>query len=348
MSYGIPILVGFFGLALSYFFCALLKKTKVLDAPDGARKQQVAPVGRLGGVGIALGALLAGFLLSAWQALNGTSESFADVSAWVTRNWQVCAFTAAAFLIGLLDDFGKAKTVPKLLGLFIAAIIVTVLGLYVSSFSTPWGTVEFAPALMAGSALWLLVFSNAANFMDGSNGLSVGCLAIMLLGLAAIGIEAETFTLNVWWLALFGAILGFLAHNLRGRLYVGDAGALGLGALFASQALASGLEVWTIATLSLPFLIDVLMTLVWRAKRGRNWLEAHLDHAYQRLIASGWSHLEAAVLYWGLSATAAVMAAIAAKAGGAAPFSVFWTLLIAGCVIWIRHRRTAILSDLSG
>ena len=71
---------------------------------------------------------------------------------------------------------------------------------------------------------------------------------------------------------LLGAIIGFLIHNLRGKLYAGDAGSLGLGALFASLGLISGLQVWTVATLALPFLIDVLMTLIWRAKHGRPWL----------------------------------------------------------------------------
>ena len=39
---------------------------------------------------------------------------------------------------------------------------------------------------------------------------------------------------------------------------------------------------------------------------------------------------------------------LSAFAGGAAPFAVFWGLWIALSLIWIRHRRTAQLSNLSG
>ena len=117
--------------------------------------------------------------------------------------------------------------------------------------------------------------------------------------------------------------------------------ALGLGALFAALALISGLDIWTVATLALPFLVDVLMTLIWRTKHGRNLLDPHLDHAYQRLIASGWSHLDVAILYWGFSAVSGAAAYIAAQGGGAAPFAVFWGLCLAGIMLWVRHRRTA-------
>ena len=166
-------------------------------------------------------------------------------------------------------------------------------------------------------------------------------LTIMLVGLAVCGSTAGGWTFSILWFPLFGALAGFLLHNLRGRLYAGDAGALGLGALFAALSLASGLDIWTIATLALPFLIDVLLTLAWRLKHGRNLLDAHLDHAYQFLIKGGWSHLETALLYWGLTATAAVLAYIGAQAGGAAPFIIFWTLTLAGSLIWIRHRHAA-------
>ncbi|MEL6726744.1 MAG: hypothetical protein AAFO68_06430 [Pseudomonadota bacterium] len=333
-------------LALSYALCALLTKSDVTDAPDGIRKHQAAPVSRLGGIGIALSTLIGGLAWVAWSLiLAGDAAPLAE-TRWMFTHWTVCVFVGAAFLIGLLDDLGILGTVPKLLGLLLSALLVCSFGLFPPELSSPWASLTLMPVLVIGSAMWLLVFTNAANFMDGSNGLSIGCLAIKLIGLAIIGAQHGALSLNAWWIGIVAAIGGFLIHNLRGQLYAGDAGALGLGALFASLALVSGLNVWTVATLALPFLIDVLLTLIWRAKHGRNWLEAHLDHAYQRAIASGWSHIEIAVLYWGLTITAAAMAWIAAQAGGAAPFIVFWALLIAGIGIWITHRRATKALDL--
>ncbi|MEO1552640.1 MAG: hypothetical protein AAFR82_01805 [Pseudomonadota bacterium] len=328
--------------------CRMVKAIRVVDAPDGARKTQTQAVPRLGGVAIFAGAILGGavglILLGLVYGINPVrliEIHGQEIIRGDTRLTFVLAITGVAFLIGLWDDIRTANTKLKLLILALACGAVAAFGLSASALPTPWVELTLPVLMIAGSAAWLLVFTNASNFMDGSNGLAIGSTGLMLAGLAVTGIIAGDFVYSVWWFPVFGAIAGFLIHNLRGQLYAGDAGALGLGALFASLGLMSGLEVWTVATFALPFLIDVLLTLVWRAKHGRNWLDAHLDHAYQRLIDDGWSHFETALLYWGLTIAAGTLAYIAAQAGGAAPFLVFWTLTIAGTVLWIVHRRTA-------
>ena len=348
---------GFFAIsfAAGLLACALVKRLGVTDVPDGGRKTQAQPVPRLGGVAILLGTLIGMALSFVILMLGYGTDPIATFTSLIHEGVKTnpglgiaIAFVAVSFAIGLWDDIATAGTKLKLAILTITAFLAAAFGLSATAFQTPFGGVSIPVLLIAGSAAWLIVMVNAVNFMDGSNGLAIGSLAIMLAALAAISATSGTWTAAIWWVPLFGAIGAFLVHNLRGQLYAGDAGALGLGALFAGLGLASGLNVWTIATIALPFLLDVLLTLIWRAKHGRNWLDAHLDHAYQRLIASGWSHLETAVLYWGLTATCGGMAYIAALAGGAAPFAVFWGLGIALTVLWIRHRRTAQLSDLSG
>lgn len=338
---------------LSFAICLLVvagvKRSGIVDEPDGGRKQQTTAVPRLGGVAIAVGALLGGLisffiLILSWGAEPGSAfGQLGSALGDLLRGYEtVPIFVAGAFLLGLWDDIWTANTKLKLLGLAAFCIGVAAFGLVPEALSSPWGDVTLPIVLIIGSAAWLLVFTNAVNFMDGSNGLAVGSLAIMLIGLAICGTVIRDWSFSILWFPLFGAIVGFLLHNLRGTLYVGDAGALGIGALFAALSLTSGLDIWTIATLALPFLIDVLMTLIWRAKHGRNWLEPHLDHAYQRMIANGWSHLDVAILYWGLSSVCAAAAYIAAQGGGAAPFAVFWGLCVAGIALWVRHRSAAI------
>ena len=48
--------------------------------------------------------------------------------------------------------------------------------------------------------------------------------------------------------------------------------------------------------LLLPFIFDVLLTLVRRARRGEDLLAAHRSHLYQRLMATGLSHREVLLL----------------------------------------------------
>ena len=337
----------------SYGLGLLVKRLKVVDAPDGERKTQSAPIPRLGGL-----AIFGAFIVTAIILLNGrvfgwcySTTGFLNDTSFAYPTSQVFPLVAVfAFLVGLLDDILSLSSRIKLPLLVLACFgPVLVYGAPNLVITTPWGDLASPVLMMIGSGLWLLVFTNATNFMDGSNGLSIGCNGIMLAGLIAAPMEFSGWSscgflheliFQLGAFAFIGAILGFLIHNLRGKLYAGDAGALGLGALFASLGLVSGLEVWTVATLALPFLIDVLMTLIWRAKHGRSWLKPHLDHAYQRLRVSGWTHIETAVLYWGLTATCTAAAFIAAKAGGEAPFIIFWTLCLSGIALWTLHRRS--------
>lgn len=309
----------------------------VNDAPDGVRKTQAKPVSRLGGLAIILAAGLSyiPLAITQWSDLSGIDLPVA----------LALGFTIIAFTVGLFDDLWTLDTKLKLMGLSAVCVSVTAFGLLPNAANLPFNLGAIFPLLIVGSALWLLVVTNAANFMDGSNGLAIGCLAIMLSGLLLIGWR-DTFPASLLWVApILGAIIGFLIHNLRGTLYAGDGGALGLGGLFAGLSLAADVDIWVPATLALPFLIDVLLTLIWRASRRRSWLEPHLDHAYQRLRMKGWSHLETAVLYWGLTSCCAGMAYIAALAGGAAPFIVFGTLTLSGIVLWTRHRRAISLAE---
>ena len=342
-----------FGFALSLLAAALVKRTGIVDAPDGGRKTQASAVPRLGGVAILAGTLFGfalGFLIffigNGAAISAGFSELYTQTLTLIHGQEAALVLILVAFLIGLWDDIWTANTKLKLLILALACIGASAAGLVPEAIWFPFGEIKLSFILILGSAAWVLVFTNAVNFMDGSNGLVGGSLAIMFVGLATASSVAGDWSYSVWWFALLGAITGFMMHNLRGALYLGDAGALGLGALFACLGLLSGLDAWTIATLALPFLVDVLMTLIWRAKQGRNWLAPHLDHAYQRLRASGWGHLETATLYWGLSATSAAAAYIGAQAGGAAPFAIFWALCGAGIILWICHRRTTQSSDL--
>lgn len=329
----LPIIIGIFiaVMALSAWFGQLMRKTRFVDAPDGVRKKQARPVARLGGVAMA-GALLVYVAISVFTDNQPLPHSGIEFGLLV--------LVLASFFIGLWDDLTTAPTRAKLALLLVTCIAAASIGLTASAVTSPLGQLASPYFLIPGSVLWFLVFINAVNFMDGSDGLAVGCLAIMFAGLMIIVAPDHGGLPGPAWFALFGALGGFLVLNLRGVLYAGDAGALGLGALFAGLGLMLSVEVWTIATLALPFLLDVLATLAWRAKHGRPWLQPHRDHAYQRMIDAGWSHFDIALLFWGLTIVSAWMGILAAKAGGAVPFIVFWTLAMAGSALWISERRT--------
>lgn len=334
----VAVVLAVLGFISAYVLCEAMKHTGVVDAPDGGRKQQAAPVPRLGGIGV-----MGAFAITI--AVAGVLHAFAP--QWLSNSWlpgevpTVWIAISAAFgfaIIGALDDIWQLGAVSKLVLVVGISFAAPLAGVAVPALETPFGSVDVHALMVAGSALWLLVFVNAANFMDGSNGLALGSLAIMCAGLGlCLWITGYGYPGGL--VCIIAAIGGFLAHNLRGSVYAGDAGAFGVGGLFGCLALISGLPVWTIATLALPFLVDVLLTLVSRTRRGEPLFEAHLDHAYQSLIKAGWSHVETAMVWWGLSAACAVAAAVGAVGGGALPFVLFWAFAALLGVGWVTARR---------
>jgi UDP-N-acetylmuramyl pentapeptide phosphotransferase/UDP-N-acetylglucosamine-1-phosphate transferase len=185
-----------------------------------------------------------------------------------------------------------------------------------------------------GSALFVFVVVNAANFMDGSDGILAAVMIPAGIALCVAGLAAGVMTSVIARAALLAASLaGFVVLNWPpAKLFAGDVGALGAGALYAGGALAlvnhgfSG-TLWLAPLFVLVFLADVLLTLLRRARHGRFSLSAHREHAYQRLIDSGWSHQAIALVYGGLTALIGLTGLSAAQMmDGAVPmvFALGW------------------------
>ncbi|MEL6414735.1 MAG: hypothetical protein AAFQ15_07330, partial [Pseudomonadota bacterium] len=133
---------GFFAIsfAAGLFACALVKRMKVVDAPDGIRKTQAQPVPRLGGVAILFGTLI-GTALSFLILMVGYGiDSVATLSDLIVGAFQTntrlgiaIGFVSICFLIGLWDDIWTANTKLKLAILTLSALVSATLGLSASA-----------------------------------------------------------------------------------------------------------------------------------------------------------------------------------------------------------------------
>ncbi|MEL7129382.1 MAG: hypothetical protein AAGK23_07530 [Pseudomonadota bacterium] len=321
--------------ALSAVFCWALIHMAPKDAPDGGRKDQPAPVPTSGGLAIAASLFAALALKAIWPA--GSTQM--GLEPGLVAAFSLCLFV---LILGALDDARPVSTPLKFGSLAMAAIVAACFGVRAETVFFPIADSTLVlPAVLAigGTALWIFVYMNALNFMDGSNGLAVGCATLQMFTLA-IAFGPGTIWQDVSLLAGLSCI-GFLAWNLPGKLFAGDAGALFLGAAFATLGLvaARGGNIWFPATLALPILIDVLLTLAWRARAGLNLLEPHRDHAYQTLRRSGWGHLQTAILWWSLSLICCTFGLWAYGLSKSASFWVFAGLLTAGTLLWFWNRR---------
>jgi UDP-GlcNAc:undecaprenyl-phosphate/decaprenyl-phosphate GlcNAc-1-phosphate transferase len=257
-------------------------------------------------------------------------------------------FAALLGLIGAADDVLDLGARPKLLIQALFALVFTTGVARVGALplgpglNLPLG--DFVGSL--GAALWIVVATNAVNFMDGANGVAGGACTIAFAALGVGAARAGQPATAAAALAASAANLGYLPWNLSGRLFQGDAGALFSGFLLAALALTAerggaGLYLYFTPLALLPFLTDVLLTLLVRARRGASLLDAHRDHLFQLwLQRTGKPH---GALAWRVGA---IMAAFSAAALGVQQAPAGWrpmlfaaalALSIGGWTV-LRHR----------
>ena len=168
-------------------------------------------------------------------------------------------------------------------------------------------------------AIFILGACNAANLIDGLDGLLSGVTAISAVGLLLIAIGlalADDGVLDgtrvVLCLALLGACLGFLPHNFKpATIFLGDAGShllgfvtiviiLTLGDTGKTPLVVAGLIIYAVP------IIDTTLAIVRRKMAGVSISAAddqHLHHMLRRAVG-----VSGAV--WILYAIAAVFAAL--------------------------------------
>ncbi len=275
---------------------AALHRWEMLDVPN-QRSLHEQPVPRGGGIAVALATCV------------GAIAAGADSEA-------ITALIVGALVLGiagLLDDRLQLPAAPRLA---VQVVIPLVAAVAVLDGSGPRLVVAIVVAVVASAG-----YVNAFNFMDGINGIS-GLQAVVGGGfLALLGRHAGLSSLELAGWAVVGASIGFLPYNVRrARIFLGDVGSYFLGFWLAGLALLNvdaGVPATVTVAPFLLYLLDTSTVIVRRARRGDPLTEAHREHAYQRLIRSGWSHLAVALLCTVVSAiSAAIMyAAIDSEAG---------------------------------
>ncbi|HYP46292.1 MAG TPA: MraY family glycosyltransferase [Propionibacteriaceae bacterium] len=276
-----------------------------------------------GGVAM-LGGVAAAFLM-AWQLpfLGRQSVVQADSRAVLVAAVVIC-------LVGVLDDLFELPPLAKFAGQVLAAGIAVALGVRMLWIPLPGRTVILdGSASIAITVFFIVLCSNAVNFVDGLDGLATG-----VVGIGAVAFFAYSYLLTVdqqltrattsslITVAIAGACLGFLPHNFfPAQMFMGDSGAMLLGLLLATSTISLTGQIDTsqlqdgsggllptvlplvlpLAILALPFL-DVTLAFIRRTYAGRWWFVADKQHLHHRLLERGHSQRRAVMLMYVWSA----------------------------------------------
>ncbi|MBU3629010.1 glycosyltransferase [Polynucleobacter sp. AP-Reno-20A-A9] len=188
---------------------------------SGPQKFHKKAVPRIGGIGIALGLLIA-ILLKLQAQPTSVIES----------TILICAIPV--FAIGLTEDLTKKISVRmRLLFVAIGALLaINLLNIQITKLDIPGVDylLGFSPIAIVFAVFAVTGLSNAYNIIDGFNGLSsmVGMITLMALGYMSY-VLADPILISLSFI-MVAAILGFFVWNYpRGLIFLGDGGAYLIG-----------------------------------------------------------------------------------------------------------------------
>jgi UDP-GlcNAc:undecaprenyl-phosphate GlcNAc-1-phosphate transferase len=295
----------------TYALKKIFTRYQIIDVP-GERRSHSVPTPRGGGMAI-VGTFLLVFLVV------GFFYSFKQ-----STFWGLFLSGLAISILGFLDDLYTLPRTPRILAWVGITTLSILFGIHLQSITFPIiGTVKFGILSPLVTFLWLIGVTNFFNFMDGINGLA-GFEALLVSGfLAGIAYGAGNVLVFIAAGIIFAAALGFLPHNFpKAKIFMGDGGSNFLGYVFAalsiigSKDLAHPIPFIVPVILLLMFLLDAASTLLKRLPKGKDWLEPHRDHLYQRLIKLGYSHAQVTLEYTIINIFLGIMAILYFRTSG--------------------------------
>lgn len=326
---GLPIreylLVGLTTAVLTFLCTGLVRKLAMRwGAVAHPRKRDVhtVPIPRMGGMAMYIG--VCGGMLLAHQlpVLRRAFDYSLDPTA-------VLLGGGLIMVIGMLDDRYELDSLTKFAGQVTCAGILVLLGLQWIIVWVPWGGNGPGGSLLIldqnqGAIITMLLvvtMVNAINFIDGLDGLAAGVGLISAVATCAFSLhlldqsggDVRFYPPALIAATLAGACLGFLPHNFQpAKIFMGDSGSMLIGLMLAAASTSASGKVSpdgteTIALLS-PLLVvaavlfvpvlDLLMAVVRRTRKGLSPFHADKMHLHHRLLEIGHSQRRAVLLIY--------------------------------------------------
>lgn len=227
----------------------------------------------------------------------------------------VIAFSFISFgILGLYDDLKKLVNAGEnsffglklkykfliqwILAFIIAYVFYSKLG-YDFLFVRGFGLANIGFLFIPFAAFVIVSFVNAYNITDGLDGLASGLLLICLVAFLAISSHQLHEPLGIFIAILMGSVAAFLYFNIyKARIWLGDVGALSLGAVLAVVGLLTG-KIIAVAVIGGFFVIEIgssLIQLLGKKLLKRKIFPAAPFHLY--LQQRGWEEPKIVMRAW--------------------------------------------------
>ena len=274
----------------------LARRVGAVAHPDDERHLHAAPTPRLGGLAMLLGYVVAVVVF------GGQVQS----------RWPLLAVAGIVTLVMAVDDIVDVVWWQKLIVVLGAGVAFYAMGISITSVDLPGGhLVQLGLLALPVTVLWVSGMQVSVNFMDGSDGVAAGVVAIVALVamLAAINriivpgdLQSGVVILSA---SLMGVCAGFLVFNLPpARTFMGDTGSHFLGVVLAAITIvgiakvAVGLSILVpLIALGLP-ISDTAWAIVRRGRAGISPTTPDAGHLHHRLQARGMTPMETALTFY--------------------------------------------------
>jgi phospho-N-acetylmuramoyl-pentapeptide-transferase len=224
--------------------------------------------------------------------------------------------------VGAVDDYLNARTGEgirarqKLIWLTVFAIFAAwqIQQTYaITAIAVPFvGAVPIDPILyVAFAAFAIVAMANGVNLTDGMDGLAGGTLAFSFVAFMLIALFNVPQQANLALLCalIIGGLLGFLWFNVHpAQIFMGDAGALALGATLAVTALITG-QILILPLIGIIFVVETLSVILqvayFKATGGKRIFRMSPIHYHFEL--GGWDEEKVTIRFWIVGILAALL-----------------------------------------
>lgn len=338
--------VFFVAFIVTYLMVPVSKKIAVLigaiDYPSN-RRLNTDPVPRCGGIALYCGLVAA--CLSVLIAERFFGWDIVDLYVLKDVNY-ILLFVGITimFSVGLVDDIIQMSALPKLLGQIVAAVVVAVAGVTIGTVRsvTDGDYVDLGWLNYPLTVLYLVVFVNITNLIDGLDGLATGIIAIVSSSLLYLVINRGSATLALACIALIAVCLAFLRYNFfPASIFMGDSGSLLLGLLVGIVSITGVVRTQSFVVMLVPLviagipLLDTVSAIIRRSRGHKPVGQADMGHIHHRLLRAGLGQRRAVAVLWVCSAVLAFVGTMLGSFSGPVRWAIFFGLaVVMFFIIW--------------